>query len=187
MVPSRAREHGAALPAGRCCKDTGCPHRCRQPEGRNEIGLFGEYDLPAKALVLRTQGAEADPAGPTASPGVLPVPGQVVVAGPALVASQPDFRPSESSASLFVMFYSGRYDRRRIGKSLFSPSGAPAQPVVAARYRYAKKRPVKMTTSCRKCINHAQNMPCVSWIDLASSQPRNPARNTPAIPPGVPK
>jgi hypothetical protein len=48
------------------------------------------------------------------------------------------------------------------------------------------KRAVKITTSWAAWISQAQAKLRVSIMDFARSQPRNPARNTPGIPPGVP-
>jgi hypothetical protein len=48
---------------------------------RRKFGLFGEYHLPTEALVLSAQGTEIDATGATATLGILPVPGQVVVSG----------------------------------------------------------------------------------------------------------
>ena len=45
------------------------------------MGLLSQDHLSAEALVLSTQGTEVDATGATASLGVLPVPGQVVVSG----------------------------------------------------------------------------------------------------------
>ena len=46
---------------------------------------------------------------------------------------------------------------------------------------------VKITTSCKKCIDQAQNIPLVSSIDLAKNQPKKPAINSPTNPPGFPQ
>jgi hypothetical protein len=44
-----------------------------------------------------------------------------------------------------------------------------------------------MITSCKKWMNLAQNMPSVSAMDFAKSQPRNPAMSEPRMLPRTPK